>query len=163
MKKLFSFILTILSFLIAHQTVAQQPVSAKKITAVTSAEIQEQVTAIQKKAGVRGWDFLTKGKIETTAQKQMLEQCKKGKAIIDMVIKLGDMMTDAEAIRFDTQMRQVVVAIDAIYAASVGTQGGSQGGCFGSCDNQYHGWGHGYGWNRFWCKTSCFKIEIHLG
>lgn len=36
--------------------------------------------------------------------------------------------------------------------------------CFGGCDKDYGtGFGHGKGWNRFWCKASCFKINVNVG
>jgi hypothetical protein len=41
---------------------------------------------------------------------------------------------------------------------------GSQGECFQSCDDAYgKGFGGGKGWNRFWCKASCFKINVNVG
>lgn len=92
----------------------------------------------------------------------MLTQFRKGKAIIDEVLSKGANLTDAEAARYDAKMKAVVEAMDALVSANT-SAGGSQGSCFGSCDNQYQGWGHGKGWNRFWCKASCFKIEIHVG
>jgi hypothetical protein len=40
----------------------------------------------------------------------------------------------------------------------------TQGACFKSCDKAYGtGFGKGKGWNRFWCKGSCFKININVG
>lgn len=41
---------------------------------------------------------------------------------------------------------------------------GTQGACFKSCDDAYgSGFGGGKGWNRFWCKASCFKINVNVG
>src|SRR6185295_6663952 len=130
----------------------QQSASTKMTASISAAQIHEEATLIEKKAGPRGWDFLSKAKTETPYQKRMLDQCRKGKAIVDRVIRRGNQMTDAEAAQYDAQMKEIVETMDTITG---GTQAsGSQGECFGGCDNQYKGWGKGKGWNRFWCKVS---------
>lgn len=142
--------------------------NAQKITAkpekATAAEISLAARTANEKMQSAGTFALVavSFKNRSAYETGMLTQFKKGKAIIDEVISKGSDLTDAEAARYDEKMKAVVEAMDALVSAN-SSSGGSQGSCFGSCDTQYQGWGHGKGWNRFWCKASCFKIEIHVG
>lgn len=155
---------TILLFFISIAFSQNKP-SVKPVQSFAAVTSSDEILAVAKeinsRAGTNGWKFLTKNKVTSVNQKRMIAQIKKGRSIIDRVIKLGSKMTNAEAARYDAQMHKVVETMDALKAAN--TANGSQGECFGSCDNQYKGWGHGKGWNRFWCKASCFKIEVHVG
>lgn len=159
----FFFSTVVLMFAFSTIGFSQQRAATNRLAVAASPnEILAAANEINQKAGTRGWDFLTKNKAATPSQKRMLEQCKKGQSIIARVLKRGNKMTKAEAARYDAQMQKVVNTMDAIQASN-SAAGGSQGSCFGSCDSQYKGWGHGKGWNRFWCKASCFKIEVHVG
>lgn len=164
MKRLkFFFSGIVLMFAFSTIGFSQQRAAINKFTAAVSPdEILTAAKEIRSKAGTRGWDFLTKSKVKTAYEKRVLEQYKKGHSIIARVLSRGDKMTTAEAARYDTQMQKVVKTMNAIQASNHGASSGSQGECFGSCDSQYIGWGHGHGWNRFWCKASCFKIEVHV-
>jgi len=58
------------------------------------------------------------------------------------------------------QLQALIKQMDQTARAGKGTQGA----CFRSCDNAYgSGFGGGKGWNRFWCKGSCFKINVNVG
>lgn len=115
-------------------------------------------TAKEKLPASSAWD---RAKPETTTQRSMLTLIKRGQAIIDSALQRGSAMSATEAANFDGQMQTVVEQMDKLSAGAAAK--GGQGECFGGCDKQYKGWGKGKGWNRFWCKVSCFKIEIHVG
>jgi len=127
--------------------------------APTAKEVLSWATlAKEKLPPFKTWE---KAKPETEKQRSLLVLIKRGQSIVERAAARGEAMSDTEAAGFDRQLRSVVEQIDKLSAGPSSQQ--TQGSCFGSCDNTYHGWGHGKGWNRFWCKVSCFKIEVHFG
>jgi len=145
----------------SFSTLQRKTVSpAKSMSAApTAKEVHSwAVIAKEKLPPFKAW---AKAKPETENQRRLLVLFKRGHSIIDRAAARGETMSDAEAAGYDRQLRTVVEQIDKLSAGPASQQ--TQGSCFGSCDDTYHGWGHGKGWNRFWCKVSCFKIEVHVG
>ncbi len=127
--------------------------------APTSKAVRSWATlAKEKLPPFKAWE---KAKPETPKQRRLLVLFKRGHSIVDRAAARGEAMSDTEAAGYDRQLRTVVEQIDKLTAGANSQQTASS--CFGGCDNTYHGWGHGKGWNRFWCKLSCFKIEVHIG
>jgi hypothetical protein len=142
---------------------SKQPIAPNQSlsAAPTASEVYSWArTAREKLPAGAAWD---KAKPETENQRSLLRLIKRGQSIIDRVVERGGAMSATEAANYDSQMRSVVEQMDKLSAGAPAAAKEGQGSCFGGCDKQYKGWGKGKGWNRFWCKVSCFKIEIHFG
>jgi hypothetical protein len=102
------------------------------------------------------------GRIDTSTRqgrraKQLVRQAKILQAKIRRMKK--SRMSPAAQRRAMNNLRQLGIAMHNNKPGK-----GTQGACFKSCDDAYgSGFGKGKGWNRFWCKASCFKINVNVG
>lgn len=158
MKKL--IILAVAGFSLVMGDLAAQTVTpAKKENGVTPSQVLSYAKAARQLLGSRTYDpIVIRKRIDKSSPLyDMLPYFEKGNAIINKVIREGNGITPANAIKYEQEIQEVSDGITRLIAVTQ-MQGGIPD-CFKGCDNNYVGTGGGTGWKRFTCKMACLIVE----
>ncbi len=156
MKKLLTGVFAIVILSLITGKLCAQTVTTK--AAVTPSQVLSYAKTAKELLGGRTYDpIVIRKRIDKSSPLyRMLPYFEKGNAVINKVIKEGDGITPANAIKYEQEMQQ---AIDGIKNLIAVTQVGSIPECFKGCDDNYVGLGGGTGWKRFCCKMACLIVE----